>query len=135
MKKQLTTGLLIGLFMFGLCGIAQANMISGSLWHVIEATAQYAVPTNVPVTAADVTFEVNAPLNFSAADAAVGEWLANGPTGNFGFQRVFGESNMDSAVLQRDLPLRNIPIPEPSSKLLFGAGLVGLAGVSRRKKN
>jgi len=133
MKKQLITGLVIGLFMFGLCGIAQAKMISESLWHVLEATAQYAVPANVPVTAADVTFVVNSPLNFSAADATVGVWLANGPTGNFEFQRVFGESNMGPAVLQIDLPPINTPIPEPSSKLLFGVGLAVLAGVSRRK--
>ncbi len=44
--------------------VAQAT-ISGSLWHVSELTANNAVPGNVPVGPADVTFSVNS-INFSS---------------------------------------------------------------------
>lgn len=56
---------------------AQANTISGVLYHVPEASAQNAVPANVPGTPPDVTFSVNSPFNFSGTDATVGSWLAS----------------------------------------------------------
>jgi hypothetical protein len=46
-------------------GTAQATPITGSLWTVSEAVAQNAIPANVPLTAPDVTFDVNAPLDFN----------------------------------------------------------------------
>jgi hypothetical protein len=61
-------------------GIAKANTISGSLWHVPEAvvnSATGATPGNVPGTTADVTFNVNSPFNFNATNATVGTWLAS----------------------------------------------------------
>ncbi len=61
--------------MFG--GVAQANTISGSLWHVPEAVLQNAVPANVPGTTPDVTFDVDSPFNFSATSATVDTWLAS----------------------------------------------------------
>lgn len=57
-------------------GTAQANTITGRLWHVPEVTSQNAIPGNVPPSPPDVTFDVNSPLNFSATDATVGAWLA-----------------------------------------------------------
>jgi len=44
---------------------AQANVISGELWHVPDSVAQNAIPANVPATTADVVFDVNSPLNFT----------------------------------------------------------------------
>ena len=58
-------------------GIAQADVISGELWHVSEATSQNAIPANVPGTAADVTFDVNSPMSFSGTSVSVGTWLAS----------------------------------------------------------
>jgi len=55
----------------------QANVISGRLWHVPEAVTFAAVPANVPVTTADVTFDVNSPMNFNATGALVSTWLAS----------------------------------------------------------
>ncbi len=60
-------------------GIVQANTVSGDLWHVPDATAQNAVPANVPATTPDVTFNVASPFNFNttASLATVGAWLAS----------------------------------------------------------
>ncbi len=72
------------IFMFGLAivalfcfGTAQANTVSGDLWHVPDAIAQNAVPANVPGATPDVTFDVLSPFNFSATDATVSAWLAS----------------------------------------------------------
>jgi len=48
---------------------------------VVESIAQNAVPANVPLTAPDVTFEVNAPLAFNPLEIGpqtVLEWLLSG---------------------------------------------------------
>jgi hypothetical protein len=61
-------------------GIAQANTVTGSLWHVPEAvvnSATGAIPANVPGTTPFVTFDVNSPFNFNATNATVGAWLAS----------------------------------------------------------
>jgi hypothetical protein len=57
--------------------VVQANVISGRLWHVPEATSQNAIPANVPGSTADVTFSVNSPMAFGAIGATVGNWLAS----------------------------------------------------------
>ena len=64
------------------CGIAQADVISGELWHVPEAISQNAIPANVPGTPADVTFDVNSPMNFNASGATVATWLASSSASN-----------------------------------------------------
>lgn len=59
-------------------GTAEAVPITGFLWAVSEAASQNAIPANIPGTTPDITFEVNAPLNFNASGATVGAWLASG---------------------------------------------------------
>lgn len=60
---------------------AHAAPISGSLWAVSEVTANSAVPGNVPITPADVTFLVNSPLSFQAGQGGFGytvnDWLTS----------------------------------------------------------
>jgi len=66
-------------------GTAQATPITGSLWAVSEATSQNAIPANVPLTAPDVTFDVNAPLDFNPlhiGPQTVNEWLLSGSAFN-----------------------------------------------------
>ena len=63
-------------------GAAQANVISGSLWHVPEATSQNAIPANVPGTTPDVTFDVTSPMNFFGTSVTVNTWLGNGSAFN-----------------------------------------------------
>jgi PEP-CTERM motif len=60
-------------------GSAQANVITGRLWHVPEAVVNSptgATVANVPGTTPDVTFDVNSPMNFNATTATVAAWLA-----------------------------------------------------------
>lgn len=61
---------------------AQANVVTGHLWHVPEATSQNAIPANVPVTTPDVVFDVNSPINFFGTGVTVGTWLGNGAAFN-----------------------------------------------------
>jgi hypothetical protein len=63
-------------------GSAQANVITGSLWHVPEAVTLNAVPANVPATTPDVVFDVNSPMNFFGSGVTVGTWLGNGAAFN-----------------------------------------------------
>ena len=56
-----------------------------------------------------------------------------GPTGNFPFTLVYSECCGGPAVLQIDLPLSS-GVPEPTTMLLLGLGIVGLAGFRRFKK-
>ncbi len=73
------TAFLVIVQVIALVGVipAQANTISGELWHVPEATSQNAILANVPVTTADVAFDVNSPFNFSGTSVNVGTWLAS----------------------------------------------------------
>jgi hypothetical protein len=82
--KMRKTILLIAVFSLFLVygGIAQANLITGDLWHVPEVTAQWAVPASVPGATPDVSFDVNSPINFNASYTTVGNWLASGSAFN-----------------------------------------------------
>jgi hypothetical protein len=75
-RKALSTA---ALATFALCylGTAQANVITGHLWHVSEAISQNAIPANVPLTTPDVVFNVNSPMSFSGTSVSVGTWLAS----------------------------------------------------------
>lgn len=62
--KQLTLAALLAAAALG--SAHAANVASGQLWKVSEAVSQNAILANVPVTPADVTFDVNSPFNFSS---------------------------------------------------------------------
>jgi hypothetical protein len=74
MKKLFLVTVLAGM---ACAGLAHANTISGSLFHVPEATSQNAIPANVPGGTPDVTFDVNSPFNFSGTSVTVSAWLAS----------------------------------------------------------
>lgn len=84
--KKITT--VLALFAIAIFLMAAANAgastISGQGWFVSNATAGDAIPANVPLTAPDVTFDVNG-INFSSIsggnDSAfyeLGQWLGTG---------------------------------------------------------
>lgn len=81
LRKQISN-LAMGVSLLIAFGVAQANVISGNLWHVPEATANNAIPANVPATTPDVTFDVNSPMNFFGTSVTVGTWLGNGSAFN-----------------------------------------------------
>jgi hypothetical protein len=81
LSKWLAVGALVAAPML-YAGTAAANVISGNLWHVPEATSQNAIVANVPLTTPDVTFDVNSPMNFFGTGATVGTWLSNGSAFN-----------------------------------------------------
>ncbi len=74
MKKLFLVTVLAGM---ACAGLAHANTISGSLFHVPEATSQNAIPANVPGGTPYVTFDVNSPFNFSGTSVTVSAWLAS----------------------------------------------------------
>jgi hypothetical protein len=78
MRRLIGAIALAGVLVWAGVGTAQANIITGDLWHVPEATSQNAIPANVPATPPDVTFQVNSPINFFGTSVSVGTWLANG---------------------------------------------------------
>lgn len=80
MRNLMRTGL-TGIFVLAAFA-AQANVISGRLWLVPEATTQNAIPANVPGATPFVSFDVNSPMNFSGTSVTVGTWLGNGSAFN-----------------------------------------------------
>src|SRR3989442_12344454 len=81
-------------------GTAQANLISGNLYRVSEATSQNAIVANVPATTPDVTFQVNSPLSFSASSATIGVWLGTGGA----FNIVENTAGTPAAFLEKPTP-------------------------------
>jgi hypothetical protein len=69
-------GVFLVMILLAVCGTAYAD-INGQLWKVPEAIANAATIANVPGGAADVTFDVASPFNFSATSATVATWLAS----------------------------------------------------------
>ena len=64
----------LGLLAYSAAGAA---VITGELWDVPDAVAGNAVPSNVPSTAANVTFQVNSQFDFTDA-GTVDQWLLSG---------------------------------------------------------
>ena len=79
--KTLSRSALLALAVAGL-STAQANTITGSLWHVPEALTFNAIPANVPAVTPDVVFDVSSPMNFFGSGVSVGTWLGNGSAFN-----------------------------------------------------
>jgi hypothetical protein len=79
MKGLFLSTVLVGVLS---AGLAQANTVTGSYYHVPEAVSQTAVPGNVPAGTPNVTFSVDSPFTFSATGATVAAWLASGSAFN-----------------------------------------------------
>ena len=98
-RKAISTAAFTAFALFSV-GAAQANVITGHLWHVPEIVTFAAIPANVPGTTPDVVFDVNSPMNFSGTNATVGTWLASSGAFNL-IENTAGTlaSLMDDGVL------------------------------------
>jgi len=67
----------LGVAALFLASTAQATPITGRLWAVPDAIAGNAIPANIPAAPPNVTFDVNAPLNFTNP-GTVAQFLASG---------------------------------------------------------
>jgi len=76
--RKLLIGTAFALISF--TGLAQANVAIGSIWENQAAAGANATIANIPVTAPNVTFSVNTPINFSSivGGYTIGGFLASG---------------------------------------------------------
>jgi len=103
MKKSMMATALIGLLIWVGASTAQAasiNTVTGRLWPVLSDLT-YATPENVPATTPDVIFQVNSPINFSAHDTTVGNWLGSGSAFNI-IENTLGTlaSDMNDSLIE-----------------------------------
>jgi hypothetical protein len=64
MRKMLIGG---AIALLASSSLANANTVNGSIWENQMAASQNAIPANVPLTAPDVTFSVDTPIDFTSA--------------------------------------------------------------------
>lgn len=75
--KKLCIGTAVALFAFS--GLAQAAVVTGSIYENQAAASANATPANVPGGPADVTFTAPSPLSFTSGGAyTIGEFLTSG---------------------------------------------------------
>jgi hypothetical protein len=75
--KKLCIGTAVALFAFS--GLAQAAVVTGSIYENQAGPAANATPANVPGGLADVTFTAPSPLSFTSGGAyTIGEFLTSG---------------------------------------------------------
>ncbi|HLH01863.1 MAG TPA: hypothetical protein VKX25_03775 [Bryobacteraceae bacterium] len=83
--------------LLGLCSLlvssSYAASVTGQLWTVSDSVAQNAVLANIPSTAPNVTFQANAPFNFTVA-GTVDQWLLSG-----------GATNITGSAADLSLPI------------------------------
>ncbi|WP_319586561.1 PEP-CTERM sorting domain-containing protein [uncultured Desulfobulbus sp.] len=68
----------------------------------------------------------------------VNDWLTKGAEKGFtidGIVKVINLSDSNGVFKQSQIIGEAAPVPEPTTMLLFGTGLVGLAGIARKRKN
>lgn len=91
----MTKGIFISIFAIV---AAQASTITGALWQVSDGIAQNAILANIPATPPDVTFSVNAFLNFDNGGTVIAFLNSGGAFNILGSSSALNRSISPSIV-------------------------------------